>query len=187
VALLLSAEPSLRGQVDLVETLIEQTALPTSTTACSSTGIPNNLYGWGRIQAFEAVMALTHNLALDKTASEDTVAPGDVITYTLTITHSHPVSDTTGVVLTDTLPVGTQFISATEPYTFTSDGIRWDIPNLSPGEAISMILVVQVETTARGEVVNADYRASSNEALPVNGEPVHTALIFHTYLPLSRK
>jgi serine protease AprX len=58
VALLISADPSLRGQVEALETVIEQTAKGISSTDCSSSGIPNNLYGWGRIQAFEAYRSL---------------------------------------------------------------------------------------------------------------------------------
>ncbi len=61
VALLISAEPGLRGQVDdLLETIIEQSALHIVSADCSSLlPYPNNLYGWGRIQALEAYRLLT--------------------------------------------------------------------------------------------------------------------------------
>jgi serine protease AprX len=58
VALLISADPSLRGQVEALETAIEQSAKQINSTECSSTGVPNNLYGWGRIQALEAYQSL---------------------------------------------------------------------------------------------------------------------------------
>jgi serine protease AprX len=58
VALLISANPTLRGQVDVLETVIEQSAKQISSTECSSAGVPNNLYGWGRIQALEAYRLL---------------------------------------------------------------------------------------------------------------------------------
>jgi len=63
VALLISANPSLAGEVDLTEDNIEQTALHlTSTQTCGSvpgTNIPNNTFGYGRIDALAAVeMAL---------------------------------------------------------------------------------------------------------------------------------
>ena len=48
VALVLSAHPALKGQVDKVETLLERTALPRSPA-------PDNTYGWGRINALAAV------------------------------------------------------------------------------------------------------------------------------------
>ncbi len=55
VALLLSAQPSLAGNVDLIETLITGSAVPlTSAQTCGGipgTQIPNNTFGWGRIDA----------------------------------------------------------------------------------------------------------------------------------------
>ncbi len=48
VALILSAHPALKGQVDRIETLLERTAVPLSPT-------PDNTYGWGRINALAAV------------------------------------------------------------------------------------------------------------------------------------
>jgi subtilisin family serine protease len=57
-ALLISVDPSLRGQVDRLEALIERTALPhTTTQTCGGvpgSSIPNNAYGWGRVDAFRA-------------------------------------------------------------------------------------------------------------------------------------
>jgi serine protease AprX len=59
VALLISADPLLRGNVDRLEDIIEQTAVrKTTTEGCgldSSTQVPNNTYGWGRIDALAAV------------------------------------------------------------------------------------------------------------------------------------
>jgi serine protease AprX len=61
VALLISANPALAGQVDRLESIIERTAVPlTSTQGCGGDGpnqVPNNVYGWGRIDALAAVEA----------------------------------------------------------------------------------------------------------------------------------
>ena len=51
VALLISAQPSFVGRWIRSKTTIEQTALHISWTECSSSGYPNNAYGWGRIDA----------------------------------------------------------------------------------------------------------------------------------------
>jgi subtilisin family serine protease len=62
-ALLISANPALRGQVEALETVIEQSALHIVSGECiSEPPYPNNLYGWGRIQALEAyqTIALEH-------------------------------------------------------------------------------------------------------------------------------
>ena len=59
VALLLSAHPELRGQVGAIERLIEYTAVPLTNLSyrCGPTGtnVPNNLYGWGRIDALSSL------------------------------------------------------------------------------------------------------------------------------------
>ncbi len=59
VALILSANPALRGHVSTIEDIITQTAKPlTSSKGCggdSSSQVPNNVFGWGRIDALAAV------------------------------------------------------------------------------------------------------------------------------------
>jgi subtilisin family serine protease len=61
VALLVSARPWLKGQVDEIESIIRLSAVPLTTTQnCSIPGsqVPNNTYGWGRIDAWAAYQML---------------------------------------------------------------------------------------------------------------------------------
>ncbi len=64
VALLLSANPELIGQVDQIENIIKTTAIPRTTSQnCGSipgSTVPNNTYGWGRVDALNAVQSLLH-------------------------------------------------------------------------------------------------------------------------------
>ena len=56
IALIYSAKPSLIGDVDATEQLIEYTAQHLRSADCSSSGdFPNNLYGWGLVNAARAV------------------------------------------------------------------------------------------------------------------------------------
>ncbi|MDZ7881181.1 MAG: S8 family peptidase [Saprospiraceae bacterium] len=59
VALMISANPLLAGQVDTIEKMLEITALPLQTTqdcgTISGMSVPNHTYGWGRIDVFAAV------------------------------------------------------------------------------------------------------------------------------------
>ncbi len=59
VALLLSAHPGLRGEVERIETLLTRTATPLrNSQVCgglSSTNVPNNTFGWGLVDAYEAL------------------------------------------------------------------------------------------------------------------------------------
>ena len=60
VALMISANPKLAGQVDTIESIIKRTALRlTSAENCGTvlgTAVPNNTYGYGRIDALGAVL-----------------------------------------------------------------------------------------------------------------------------------
>jgi serine protease AprX len=61
VALLVSARPWLKGQVGEIESIIELSAVPLTTTQnCTIPGsqVPNNTYGWGRIDAWAAYQML---------------------------------------------------------------------------------------------------------------------------------
>ncbi len=72
VALMISANPDLAGQVEKIETIIEETAKPMQTTencgGLSGLEIPNNTYGYGRVDALLAVQR-----ALQLTADADDV------------------------------------------------------------------------------------------------------------------
>ena len=60
VALMLSARPDLAGQVEVIEQIIEETAVPLfDIVDCSipGDGTPNNTYGYGRVNALAAVNA----------------------------------------------------------------------------------------------------------------------------------
>lgn len=68
-ALLLSADPQLIGQVDQIEDIIENSALPRRIfQRCGRIPgwrIPNNTYGWGRVDALAAVQAAEIISAID--------------------------------------------------------------------------------------------------------------------------
>ena len=84
VALMISANPRLAGEVDLVEDIIERTAVrKTTTEGCggdSPTAVPNNTYGWGRINALQAVL---HTLA--PTAANDTATTTEGMAVSISV------------------------------------------------------------------------------------------------------
>lgn len=56
VALLWSAAPHLRGNLTATRDLLNQTAVPIFSPQCGGSGIPNPLYGHGRLDIFAAVL-----------------------------------------------------------------------------------------------------------------------------------
>src|SRR5207248_196508 len=59
------------------------------------------------------------DLAVTKTDTPDPVTAGTDLTYTVTLTNNGP-SDAQGVVLSDVVPAGTTFVSATAPAGWTT-------------------------------------------------------------------
>ena len=84
VALLVSAQPKLKGQVATIEGILEDSAVHINSTSCSSNGTPNNVFGYGRLNVKAATdMALTvaspQSLAFSATGAEGALtvsAPG---------------------------------------------------------------------------------------------------------------
>jgi serine protease AprX len=181
VALMISAQPALAGQVDQIESLTELTALPrTSGQTCGGVPgdqIPNNTYGYGRIRAYEAFLAVPHALILQKEATHTQIEPGGTLTYTLSVEHIHPFDPASNVLLRDALPAGTTLVYATPPYDFDGQTVEWSFASLEAGEIRSVELSVSVPYTATGSIVNDDYWASSDQVEPVSGSPVSTEVV----------
>jgi hypothetical protein len=82
VALLISANPNLAGDVDLIEDIIEQTAVflrtPQECGGIPGTETPNNTYGYGRIDAYAA-----YELAMS-------LIPEEPETYEFALNPSYP-------------------------------------------------------------------------------------------------
>jgi uncharacterized repeat protein (TIGR01451 family) len=181
-ALLLSAEPDLRGQVNELETMIELSAVPRYTTeTCGGdtpSSHPNHTYGWGRVDAWAAYQSLPqtpHQLTLQMQASSPAVIPGGYLTYTLTVSHSHDSQLTTNLVVTNTLPAQTEFITATLPHTWQGSSLRWEVPQLAAGEAMRVTLTVQASLTATGTIGNLEYGTRSDQVTEtVMGAPLST-------------
>lgn len=60
-ALLLSAEPGLAGRTDLIKTILQRTANPVPNYQCGASpgGVPNNVFGWGIVNARRAIESLS--------------------------------------------------------------------------------------------------------------------------------
>ncbi|HMP41993.1 MAG TPA: hypothetical protein PKA05_16560, partial [Roseiflexaceae bacterium] len=74
-------------------------------------------------------------LTINKAASSNAVSPGDPITYTISYANDSPVS-VTGTVISDTLPIGLTFVSATNggSYNAGTRTITWNAGNLAAGD-----------------------------------------------------
>ena len=93
VALIISANPGLAGNVDRIEDIIEQTAVrKTTNEGCggdSPTQVPNNTYGWGRIDALAAVqLAARPDLVVSgMTTTQNKARAGEKVAISATVTN----------------------------------------------------------------------------------------------------
>jgi hypothetical protein len=69
VALLWSAVPGLANDIPVTEAYLNDSAVPITSTLCSSSSVPNNLYGWGRLDVYAAVQAVHHPITGTVTAA----------------------------------------------------------------------------------------------------------------------
>jgi uncharacterized repeat protein (TIGR01451 family) len=78
-----------------------------------------------------------------KTGSASPVMPGEVMTYSLTVTNDGP-SDAEGVVVTDTLPAEVTFVAANPPQAGGPNPLVWTLGTLTPNESRSIVITVTV-------------------------------------------
>lgn len=92
------------------------------------------------------------------------VKTGDLITYTLEVRNA---GDTLamGVVITDPLPEGVSFVSASDNGQSTPAGVVWHLPNIPPGQTVSVQVVVQVGNPT-GNTLIINIFTASNDGLP---------------------
>jgi uncharacterized repeat protein (TIGR01451 family) len=124
--------------------------------------------------------AAAGRMNLIKTANPATyVQPGGLITYTLQArAQGGPLS---GVVLSDTLPANTTFVSASGAYTRSGPNnsvIAWSVGSLADGQTAVRTLTVRVSPTASGgdTISNMGYSVSAAGVAPLNHPPVNVTL-----------
>jgi len=126
-------------------------------------------------------------LTISKTDAPDPVAAGANITYTLSYSNTGN-ANATGVVIADTVPANTGFVSATGGGTLAAGVVTWNIGALAAGGSGSVQLVVQVASPlANGTVIsNATYSVDSNETAPVAGASIGTTVTSAPVLSISK-
>jgi uncharacterized repeat protein (TIGR01451 family) len=113
----------------------------------------------------EATTTLTASSDIAVTKSGPGAAlPGAQITYVVTVQNLGP-SDATGVVVTDLLPAGVTFVSATDGghYNAVGDSVTWNVGNLpAVGEGTQTFdLVVDIDAGTSGGITNTVYATSA--------------------------
>jgi uncharacterized repeat protein (TIGR01451 family) len=112
---------------------------------------------------FESIISTTttscspQNLTLTKSATPtEGLGVGDIITYSLSFSNSGDLA-TTNIVLTDRLPINTQFVTAsgsfTPPVPAPGDAITWTLGRLEGGAMGTQSLTVVISPTQAGNAI----------------------------------
>jgi uncharacterized repeat protein (TIGR01451 family) len=105
------------------------------------------------------------------------VAAGTNATYMVTVTNNGP-STATNVTLTDTLPAGTTFVSATSGCTHSAGVVTCTVPSLAPLANTTFSITINVPVTATGSITNtADVSATTPDPVGANNHATSTATI----------
>jgi uncharacterized repeat protein (TIGR01451 family) len=131
------------------------------------------------------------DLSVSKSDSPDPVIAGTLLTYTLIISNLS-TSEATGLILTDTLPTQTTFISAA-PSQGTCDEsggtVTCALGDLDDGGAMQVTIVASVSPSARGAITNTAHVRGS-EADPEsqnNSATQQTTVLTQVFVPVLMK
>ncbi len=92
------------------------------------------------------------DLSLGMSALPTNPLEGDSVTYSILVTNNSPTFDVSGVQVTDVLPAGVTFVSASGAYD-SGTGI-WDIGSLTAGASANLDLVVTVNSGTSGQTIS---------------------------------
>lgn len=119
-------------------------------------------------------VAGTADLSMTKTVSNATPANGASISYTLAVTNSAASGATaTGITVSDPMPAGFAFVSATGTGSYNAGTGIWTVGSLAPGASATITITGTVTATAGATVTNIAEVASSSvsdpDSTPGNG------------------
>jgi uncharacterized repeat protein (TIGR01451 family) len=127
------------------------------------------------------IVASAADIAIGKTISNATPAVGNNVTFTVTA-HNNGPNPTTALVVTDLLPAGLTFVSATPSTgTYTSGTGVWNIGVLANGATATLLITAKVMGTTR--VVNTASRTSSSPVDPVAGNNSRSVAVTGSTVP----
>jgi uncharacterized repeat protein (TIGR01451 family) len=146
-------------------------------TAAGATSHAVDILGPGR--GAGAVRFLPPGLAAGLTISKSapaTAPPASSFTYTITYGNTGG-ADATGVVISDTVPVGTTFVSATDGGTEAGGVVTWNIGTVGAGVVGQTVSFTVMVTVPAGSTIANDSYSIAGDGIPaIPGAPTFTSV-----------
>lgn len=148
--------PSQAVTIDITVEVRPETASGTiiSNTATVASGNDNN--NNNNSDTEETEVTKEADLSVTKDDSVDPVSPDETFTYIITVTNNGP-STATNVVVTDTLPTGVTFVSASSGCTHSAGTVTCSITKLDENSHAIFLITVSVNNGVSGNIINNVY------------------------------
>jgi uncharacterized repeat protein (TIGR01451 family) len=155
------------------------TAVTATATAQNSSGVATSTSEFAAnvtSSVPQADLALTQSASTPSTTQPNTVASGGYITYTLVVTNNGPAT-AGGVVVTDTLPAGVSFLSATATtgtigQSTSGNTVTFTLGDLASGAAATMTITGVAPSTvpSPATITNTAVASQSTSATDPNDD-----------------
>lgn len=119
---------------------------------------------------------LVANLTITKVANPSPVPSGSQLVYTITYGNTG-TANVSNVVIKDTVPTGTTFVSATNGGTLSGGVVTFNIGTLTAGTTNQTVsFTVNVTASSGSSVSNNNYTIEGTGVSPISGPPVTTSV-----------
>jgi len=177
VALMLSAAPSLIGDVAQTRTLLDQTAIDVSDLTCGGTAGDNNVWGEGRLDAYAAVNASPRGPTGTLTGTVRDAATSTPLvgaTVAVTGTSSRTTSTNGSGVYAMTLPVGTYNVTGSK-FGYQSATVNGLTVSTGATTTQNLNLTAAPSRSVSGTVRDPAALAVENARVTIEGTPIAPA------------
>jgi large repetitive protein len=144
------------GQVVTITLVVEVNPSTSAGTVISNTAVvssENDNNNTDNSATEDTDVEKESDLSITKDDSVDPINPGGSLTYTLTVTNNGP-STATNVVITDTLPGGVTFVSASPGCTHNPGVVTCTISTLDENSNAIFLITVTVNAGVSGDITN---------------------------------
>ena len=144
--LLAGADNTIQLTLRVLDGYQGQTLTNSVSAGCYQTGIVTNT---------SSIYVNNAPLSITKTTDKAQPNVGETVTYTINVTTGVETDTATGVVVTDTLPAGLTFVSATDGGVWDANTrtITWNVGNLASGNQFIATVTAEVTSEAAAKTL----------------------------------